>query len=71
MFNLKKKIMTTTKPPTPVRPLDPAWLYEFLSAKKLDEKMIKQIVAALGRYNEACNLAAKNFEKDLKNLNKV
>jgi hypothetical protein len=74
LFNLKIKIMTlpgdlaAVQKPTPVRPMDPAWLYNFLSDSALDIKATKKIVLALGRYNKAVNKAGKSFRKDLKEI---
>jgi hypothetical protein len=64
--------MGTTKVPPypPVRPLDPAWLGNFLSASHMDKKMIKRIQTVLGKYNKACQMAAKTFEEDFKKLSR-
>ena len=60
--------MATAKLPPIVRPMDPAFLKDFLSNKKIDKNLIKGIVSAIGKYNTACTKAADKLLKDLKKL---
>jgi hypothetical protein len=56
--------------PQPVRPLEPSWLYNFLSNSGLSKKTTRAVVLALGRYNKSVNKAGERFQKDLKDINK-
>jgi len=71
LLNLKLFIMeipgdvAALQKPTPVRPLDPAWLFKFLSDSGLSNKTTKSVVTALGKYNKAVTKAGVNLQKDL------
>jgi hypothetical protein len=76
LFNLKLIIMdlpgdnAALQKPTPVRPLDPAWLFKFLSDSGLGDKTTKKVVTALAKYNKAVNKAGATLQKDLKSIRK-
>jgi hypothetical protein len=54
--------------PAPVRPLDPAWLFKFLSDSGLNNRSTKKLVTAIGKYNKAVNKAGTILQKDLKSI---
>ena len=60
--------MVFNPPFPPVRPMDPMYLKEFMSKKKMNKTFIDGIVKALNAYNSECNAAANKLEKALNKL---
>jgi hypothetical protein len=54
-----------------VRPMDPEYISQFLSSKKVSRKVINAFVAALKRYNKANIKAVAKLEEDLNKLKEL
>jgi hypothetical protein len=48
-----------------VHPMDPRYLKSLLSTSALSKEQIQGILDAVNKFNEAINIAGKEFESDL------
>jgi len=52
----------------PVRPMDPVYVENILSAKKVNQQLVAAITSALNAYNEKCNEAVSELEVTLNQI---
>jgi hypothetical protein len=52
----------------PVRPMDPAYISKFMTAKKMDKNLVRGFKKALTAYHSKCNRAVAELERSLDSI---